>query len=99
MTIQCYEEKAARNAIQITNGGISDYIRNLWNSFSALRAKIKKAKTDRDAFRTIARLDDAMLKDIGLTRGDVTWASQLPLSTNAACELEIIARRKAHKPR
>ena len=38
-------------------------------------------------------LDDKMLKDIGVSRGDVQWASNLPLSSTATTELEIIARR------
>jgi uncharacterized protein YjiS (DUF1127 family) len=49
--------------------------------------------------RAVARLDaldDYLLRDIGVTRGDVRWASGLPLSVNAALELEerSIQRRK-----
>lgn len=43
------------------------------------------------ARRAVARLDtfdDYLLRDIGVTRGDVRWASGLPLSVNAALELE-----------
>ena len=43
------------------------------------------------AKRAITRLqdfDDYMLRDIGVTRLDVRWATELPLSTNAALELE-----------
>ena len=32
--------------------------------------------------------DDYILRDIGVTRGDVRWASGLPLSVNAAVALE-----------
>jgi uncharacterized protein YjiS (DUF1127 family) len=51
------------------------------------------------ARRAVARLDtfdDYLLRDIGVTRGDVRWASGLPLSVNAALELEqrSIQRRK-----
>jgi uncharacterized protein YjiS (DUF1127 family) len=49
------------------------------------------------ARRDIARLetfDDHMLADIGLTRGDVEWASHLPLSSNATTALESRSRRK-----
>ena len=43
------------------------------------------------ARRAVAKLeafDDHMLADIGLTRGDVYWASHLPLSSNATFALE-----------
>jgi uncharacterized protein YjiS (DUF1127 family) len=43
------------------------------------------------ARRDVARLetfDDHMLADIGLSRGDVEWASHLPLSANASQALE-----------
>jgi uncharacterized protein YjiS (DUF1127 family) len=51
------------------------------------------------ARRAVTRLesfDDYMLRDIGVTRADVEWASGLPLSVNAALELEqrSIQRRK-----
>lgn len=52
----------------------------------------QQRRIDRDAFKTLERLDDGMLQDIGVTRADVTWASQLPLSHNASVELELIAR-------
>ncbi len=43
------------------------------------------------ARRAVTRLDsfdDYILRDIGVTRGDVRWASGLPLSVNAAVALE-----------
>ncbi len=43
------------------------------------------------ARRAIARLDnydDFLLRDIGVTRDDIRWASHLPLSQNAALALE-----------
>ncbi len=51
-----------------------------------------RQKTDRQAFDTMLTLEEYILKDIGVTRGDVVWASKLPLSRNAALELDIIAR-------
>ncbi len=47
--------------------------------------------------RDIARLetfDDHMLADIGVTRGDVEWASHLPLSSNAMIALEGRSHRR-----
>lgn len=43
------------------------------------------------ARRAVTRLDsfdDYMLRDIGVTRGDVRWAAGLPLTVNAATALE-----------
>lgn len=43
------------------------------------------------ARRSVARLDtfdEFMLRDIGVTREDIRWAAGLPLTLNAALELE-----------
>ena len=42
----------------------------------------------RRAVTRLEQFDDYMLRDIGVTRGDVHWASVLPLSVNAALALE-----------
>ncbi|MCP4073053.1 MAG: DUF1127 domain-containing protein [Hyphomicrobiales bacterium] len=44
-------------------------------------------RVDRQAFSHLLTLDDHILKDIGLTRDDVVWASRLPVSVNASLEL------------
>ena len=52
----------------------------------------------RSRVRALHELDDRMLADIGVQREEVIWASHLPLSVNAAQELENVAygrRRKA----
>lgn len=49
------------------------------------------------ARRRVARLmdhDDYLLRDIGVTRQDVRWASRLPLTVNAALALEERAFRR-----
>ncbi len=53
-------------------------------------------RINRAAFDTMLELDDRMLNDIGVSRHDVRWASNLPLSVNAAMELEQIARARKH---
>lgn len=74
-------------------------------SINAKLAKIFKAtkqylttrynqRVDRQAFQNVLKLDDHTLRDIGVTRADVKWASRLPLSEDAATRLEIIARRR-----
>ncbi len=47
----------------------------------------------RAAFRKLLVADDRILKDIGVTRGDIHWASQLPLQVNAGEELRLSSRR------
>lgn len=52
----------------------------------------RQRRIDRMAFEHMLALDDVILKDIGVTRADVIWAKNLPVSQNAAAELEILAR-------
>jgi len=56
-----------------------------------------QCRQDRQAFQTLMGLEDAALKDIGVTRADVLWANQLPLSQNAAVELKLLSlQNKRH---
>lgn len=52
----------------------------------------KSNRIDRQAFQSLVRLDDRVLDDIGVTRGDVIWANNLPLAINAAQELNKISK-------
>ncbi len=61
----------------------------------AYRAK-KQQIIDRAAFRRLLKLDDDGLKDIGVSREDVIWASRQPVSVSASLELQKIARDR-HK--
>jgi uncharacterized protein YjiS (DUF1127 family) len=65
------------------DGSLASYVRRLFQNWRARR--------------NIARLeafDDHMLADIGLTRGEVEWASHLPLSSNATFALEGRSHRR-----
>jgi len=55
--------------------------------------QMQQRRVDRDAFKTLISLDDKALKDIGVNREDVIWASKLPLSYNAALELENLKKK------
>lgn len=52
----------------------------------------------RRQFHRLHDLDDHMLKDIGVTRGEVEIAGRMPLSVDAATELRrmSIERRRRH---
>ena len=51
-------------------------------------------RIDRQAFDNLLTLDDDLLKDIGVTRQDVIYASNQPRTTDASALLNEIARRR-----
>ena len=53
----------------------------------------------RSKVRAMHDLDDRMLADIGVRRDEVIWAAYLPLTVNAALELENAAFRRRRKTR
>lgn len=53
-------------------------------NIASYRANVER----RDAFKRLQLLDQRTLKDIGLTKGDIDWASKLPIEQNAALELQ-----------
>ena len=53
----------------------------------------------RSKVRALHDLDDRMLADIGVRRDEVIWASYLPLTVNAALELENAAFRRRRRSR
>jgi uncharacterized protein YjiS (DUF1127 family) len=55
--------------------------------FAAARSMLRNWRARR-AVNRLQDFDDYMLRDIGVTRLDVRWASGLPLSVNAAQALE-----------
>ncbi len=69
-----YALHMARTSGSLPGVGIVERLINNWHA--------------RKAVRKLAELDDQLLHDVGLTRGDVDWASRLPLSANAALLLD-----------
>jgi uncharacterized protein YjiS (DUF1127 family) len=62
----------------VSTGGFGEgLLLRLWGNWRARRDVLK-----------LQRLSDHQLKDMGLRRGDIFWASQQPLSVNAALVLE-----------
>ena len=83
MTITCQTTAVARPPLS-----------RIFSRLKARFARRREHRINRNAFQTMLKLDDARLKDIGVTRSDVLWASRLPLSENAALEL----RKASLKP-
>ncbi|MAZ14897.1 hypothetical protein [Oricola sp.] len=52
-----------------------------------------KQRRDRAAFQTLLGKDEWVYRDLGIHRGDVEWASRLPMNVNAALELEKMRNR------
>uniref|UniRef100_UPI0035934666 DUF1127 domain-containing protein n=1 Tax=Aestuariivirga sp. TaxID=2650926 RepID=UPI0035934666 len=66
-----------------------DYALNHARSFEAAGAlsvfgRLLRNLRARRAVTRLDRLDDYMLRDIGVTRDEIRWAAGLPLSVNAA---------------
>ena len=83
------------NHSQVGMGVVSKIAALVFSLLAKAASYIKtrhQQKIDRAAFNNMLSLDDNILKDIGITYGDVVWASKLPLSQNAAQELNKIAR-------
>lgn len=51
----------------------------------------------RRAVARLDRLDDHMLRDIGVTREDLRWAAGLPLTVNAALAMEDRTRARRRR--
>lgn len=64
--------------------------KGLANNVKIYLAKRHQQKLDRDAFRNLMKLDERSLKDIGISRDDVLWASTLAGHESASQELEKI---------
>ena len=59
-----------------------------------LRAR-RQARRDRIGYRQMLELDAHLLKDIGLTRGDIVWAVRHDGGAEVASELHAVRRRRA----
>jgi len=104
-----YKEATSPNTININcrTPGVKDRQAGIHRAVSAASMKLAllcktiskyiatryNQRIDRQAFEQMHRLDDRMLKDLGITRQDVKWASRLPLSEDAHARLEILDRR------
>jgi len=63
-----------------------------WDSIKKAVKIRAKRRDDLATLRQLAALPPEILKDVGVTHGDVNWAAKLPLELNATKELERVAR-------
>lgn len=75
--------------IKHTTHWMSNVVEKIKSKLETRRMNVER----RDAFKMLHRLDNRQLKDIGVTRGDITWASNLPLEVNASAELQKLRSR------
>ena len=67
---------------------LSSWVKNIILKLKQFYAVHRQRKIDRDAFLNLLSLDEAILKDIGVSRDDITWASKLAMHKSASKELE-----------
>ena len=75
-------EKAMSALTQSGRGEASAFLGSLIDWLAAIATRYARAASQRRALDELTRLDDRMLKDIGLSRGDIDAAESLPLRHN-----------------
>jgi uncharacterized protein YjiS (DUF1127 family) len=86
-------EKAMSALTQSRKGEASRLLGSLVEWLAAIAARSARALSQRRALDELARLDDRMLKDIGLFRGDIDAAVGLPRGRDPIALL--VSRRAA----
>jgi uncharacterized protein YjiS (DUF1127 family) len=90
-------EKAMAALIQSRDVGAPGLLGALIARLAAFAARYRRALAQRQALDELARLDDRMLRDIGLVRSDVDAALSLPPWRDRVAFLA--ARQARSKPR
>ena len=80
---------------QSRRGEAASFLGSLVAWLAAIAVRNARAVSQRQALGEIARLDDRMLKDIGIFRGDIAAAESLPFGRDPIAHLA--ARRTARK--
>lgn len=81
-------DRVAEQSQAIQGGQFLARLSTIYQNWKARRAVLK-----------LQDRDDHLLEDIGVTREEIAWAAQLPLTDNAARRLEDVSyrRRKAQQ--
>jgi uncharacterized protein YjiS (DUF1127 family) len=80
-------EKAMSALTQSQRGEASTFLGSLVTWLAAIATRYARAVSRRRALAELARLDDRMLKDIGLYRADIAAAESLPLGRDSIAHL------------
>ncbi len=68
---------------------------SLWTGVSAFIGAARRFAKNRLALRYMAEMDDALLKDIGLSRHEINRAHMAPLSDDPMADLRKAAANRA----
>jgi len=66
------------------------YIAGIWQGWLTKRAALKQQRQNRKALKSLSTLDERSLRDIGISRSDIMWATRLPSDVNASQALNEI---------
>lgn len=82
-----YRREICEEQIADVSISINTRFKRLVTAFKRHVRNRNQRRIDNKAFQHMLLLDETMLKDIGVTRGDIIWAHKLPLAQNASLEL------------
>ncbi len=71
-----------------TRSRVFDRLKAWSEAFRHRQRLSHQRRTDRLAFQSMLRLDDATLRDIGYSREDVERGNRMPIEVNAALKLQ-----------
>ena len=90
MNTICKDSSANSNALNVRLAAlVGQAVRGITDKINTRHQQ----RIDRDAFKQLLKLDSDMLKDIGVSRDEVVYASQLPISEDAAAYLSEVSRK------
>ncbi|MEM6384253.1 MAG: DUF1127 domain-containing protein [Pseudomonadota bacterium] len=67
----------------------------LWSTIEVWHTHLR----NRQGVESLLKMDDAILRDIGVTRDDVRWASRLPFNVSAGAALAQVTGRRCNRQR
>ena len=99
MTTICTTQNIAQTNETKLSGIVSTAIKNMVSVLTKKYRTHKQHRINRLAFQQMLALDEHILADIGVSQGDVLWASKLPIEVNAAKELTLIRQQSRQNAR